>query len=458
MMRVVTGRVHEQNNDVAIARLHPHPQEQLNFQDIRNLPEDFLHVHMGIPTLSIQPCPHGQAYVRLSHLFHRDQLVQSGPHHFGNGHISFIPPNRAWNNRTVVFTHEVWLMLIGLNLDLWNDHLVDKAISQFGKLIVWEKDHNRMATILVKSRVSSLDTIPWFFNFTEGADPESDCWTAQCEVLLTRMLGAQPQDEDFPPDDPDDVNPNAFDFFGFGQPRQGPPNPPDGPLDNFGVNMANQQVVGWAPQPQQGNDLAQQQQIMQVVHGDNLGPQFIPPPVQQAFDQQDEAPPLIPLQQVPDEEIIINPEAHDAQLQQQDPQQLQEEQILAMDELTDSDSDAEVQPVVLPIPPVEIVPFLDFNNLQPLMPLELQLEDLMGFDDLDANGDNNVNQGPEHPHQNIHIGLVQIVQTPVDPIFGNLSPLGSLSALDTATETADWTKASFGPTPDAIRYWVKFFS
>jgi len=30
------------------------------------------------------------------------------------------------------------------------------------------------------------------------------------------MLGAQPQDEDFPPDDPDDVNPNNFEYFGFG--------------------------------------------------------------------------------------------------------------------------------------------------------------------------------------------------------------------------------------------------
>lgn len=73
---------------------------------------------MGFPTLTIQPCPHGQAYVRFAHLFHRDLLIQNGPHQFGNVHISFIPHNRAWNNITTIFTHEVWLMLIGLNLDL----------------------------------------------------------------------------------------------------------------------------------------------------------------------------------------------------------------------------------------------------------------------------------------------------------------------------------------------------
>ena len=31
------------------------------------------------------------------------------------------------------------------------------------------------------------------------------------------MLGAVPQDEDFPPDDPNEVDPNNFEFFGFGQ-------------------------------------------------------------------------------------------------------------------------------------------------------------------------------------------------------------------------------------------------
>jgi hypothetical protein len=56
-----------------------------------------------------------------------------------------------------------------------------------------------LATVLVKARVSGLDAIPWFFNFTEGSDLESNCWTAQCEILLTRLPGAQAQDEDFPP-------------------------------------------------------------------------------------------------------------------------------------------------------------------------------------------------------------------------------------------------------------------
>lgn len=44
MMRVVTGRVQEQNNDVAIAYLNPLPQQHMNFDDIRGTLENFLQV------------------------------------------------------------------------------------------------------------------------------------------------------------------------------------------------------------------------------------------------------------------------------------------------------------------------------------------------------------------------------------------------------------------------------
>lgn len=80
-----------------------------------------------------------------------------------------------------------------------------------------------------------------------------------------------------------------------------------------------------------------------------------------------------------------------------------------MDELTDTDSDVKVQHVALPIPLVKIVPFPDFNNLQPMMPHQIQVEDLFGFDGNEDNVNNN-NQEPKHLHQNIQIGLVQIVQ------------------------------------------------
>ena len=74
-----------------------------------------------------------------------------------------------------------------------------------------------------------------------------------------------------------------------------------------------------------------------------------------------------------------------------------EEQVLAMDD--DTDTDSEVFPQAqLPVPLVEIVPFLDFNNLQPLMPKEIQVGDLMGW----INDQGNVF---EH-NEDIQLGMV----------------------------------------------------
>lgn len=154
--RVVTGPIHERNNDVTIAMLHPMPQHHVDFADIREILIAFLNAN-DIPYQTIQSCPFGQAYIRFNYLHHRDFLVAGGPFPFGNGTISFIPHNRAWNNRTSFMTHEVWLMLIGLNLDLWDNILVDKAISEFGRLIAWEEDENHMSRVLVRARVFSLD-------------------------------------------------------------------------------------------------------------------------------------------------------------------------------------------------------------------------------------------------------------------------------------------------------------
>lgn len=138
-------------------------------------------------------------------------------------------------------------MMPGLNIDIWSYSLVDKAVSQFGKLMVWEEDHDNMARALVKVRVTCLHDIPWFFRFSEGESPESGSWTVQCEIISTTMLGAQPQDEDFPPDDLEDIDPNHFEFFGYGQPGQGPQPPPDGPPAHnlFLEHQGNQDWPQW---------------------------------------------------------------------------------------------------------------------------------------------------------------------------------------------------------------------
>jgi hypothetical protein len=55
-------------------------------------------------------------------------------------------------------------MLLGLNLDLWSEPLLDKAVSSFGRLLIWQEDMFHMSRAVVRVRVSNLEDIPWFLS------------------------------------------------------------------------------------------------------------------------------------------------------------------------------------------------------------------------------------------------------------------------------------------------------
>ena len=49
--------------------------------------------------------------------------------------------------------YDVWLMILGFNIDYWEHKDIEKAISEFGKLLIWEEDPSNFARIIVKGRV-----------------------------------------------------------------------------------------------------------------------------------------------------------------------------------------------------------------------------------------------------------------------------------------------------------------
>lgn len=70
-------------------------------------------------------------------MFHdRDFLIQKSPHKYGKYRISFKPHNKGWNNKNTTMNYEVWLILLGFNLDFWEQHDIERAIAEFGKLIL----------------------------------------------------------------------------------------------------------------------------------------------------------------------------------------------------------------------------------------------------------------------------------------------------------------------------------
>lgn len=42
------------------------------------------------------------------------------------------------------------LMMLGLDLDLWTRPLVEKDVSSFDQLLIWEEDHYFMSRAIVK--------------------------------------------------------------------------------------------------------------------------------------------------------------------------------------------------------------------------------------------------------------------------------------------------------------------
>jgi hypothetical protein len=50
--------------------------------------------------------------------------------------------------------------MVGLDIDLWTREVVEKVVSSFGLLMIWEEDHYNQARAVVKVRVSGLDEIP----------------------------------------------------------------------------------------------------------------------------------------------------------------------------------------------------------------------------------------------------------------------------------------------------------
>lgn len=405
---------------------------------------------MSVGFRFIQPCPFGQAYVRFNFFHDRDRLIHSSPHQSDDVSISYVEHDKCWNHKRVTMNHEVWLMFLGYNVDHWTTRMVDKALYDWGSLITWEKDHNFVARILVKAKVVSLHEIPWFIYCSENDDFEGDTWVVQCEVLQTSLLGAQPVDEDDPPNDQDNLNPDVFDFFGYGQPGQGPvfgppPNPDIGP-----------QVDGWGLWPQPQNQHAQQEQ--QLMNQQILGNEGVLAdgalieqnvllqgevadfdlnvPMQEELGELDELPDLIPVPVPNQEEAPI------------------QEDIIEASSASSASSEANAPaPLDLNLEPVEVNVFIpmDEDGMQlQINPDEIPEDQLLGADQMDdpASDDSenpmNVDE-VQSTDQIMHLGFVEICSPNIDPVFEHMAPTGSSS------------KNSDLPA-DLYRFWAKYFA
>jgi hypothetical protein len=354
-------------------------------------------------------------------------LIQNSPHAFGDVFISFTEHDRGRNHHAVTLNHEVWLMLLGTNVDFWSDAHIHKIILDHDQVIAWEEDHNNLARVLVKARVVNLEDIPWFIVSTEGPGFEGDSLTIQTEIIQSRMLGVNAADEDVPPG-PDDLQPEFFDFFGFGQPHLEPVPVNEPNEQNMEVQQDAQGVWGlWPEQPANQNE----QQGLNVHQ-------------EVAFDLNE--PGEAPLE---DPGLVENVPGH---VDDPWPQHLIDEDVIVASSDSEGHNEEAAQIPILPDlnDQVEVfIPMDDDGQTLQFIPDEIPEEDLVP----DINGLDNVVQDiavQEQPHSlgapdAMHLGFVSWPDDLGDPVF--IDRLQQQLHSDV-----------FKQNPDAIHLWARFLA
>lgn len=125
------------NEDLAIATFDPLPGNVLNFNVVRNIIREFL-AQRRVQHRAVLPCHLGQAYVRFTHAYDRDNMVRNGPMQFWNIQITFVKHNEGRNWR-VQFNDDCWMMLLGFPENYKSERHIQNAINDFGRVILWEE-------------------------------------------------------------------------------------------------------------------------------------------------------------------------------------------------------------------------------------------------------------------------------------------------------------------------------
>jgi hypothetical protein len=238
-----------------------------------------------------------------------------------------------------------------------------------------------------------LEEIPWFIVSTEGPGFNGCSWNIQVEIIQAHMLGGLGPDEDIPPG-PDDLQPEFFDFFGFGQPGHGPALHLQ-PQHQQPKPAQDLQDGGWGLWPQGPGDQAHQD--AEIV-------QAIPATQPLNFDLNQ------PLEQVDDDLGVVENIPGLFQPPQQPAEPMDEDIIVAS---SDSEGGAENVPIQMAVEQQEVNVFIPMDNGAPLqlIPDEIQEHELMDASDFNVavvdQMENNIEQ----------LGFVELLQPAHDPVY-----------------------------------------
>ena len=74
--------------------------------------------------------------------------------------LLFLPHDEGLNMRMPAFEYEVWVVFLAFPMDYQTEHYIHKAISNFGKLLVWPRPGHNKARVLVKCHIKDVAEVP----------------------------------------------------------------------------------------------------------------------------------------------------------------------------------------------------------------------------------------------------------------------------------------------------------
>jgi hypothetical protein len=149
--------LHEEYALVFINPQVPDHQRQYFLEEIcRVLREDY---NYEVSNPEIYPCCVG--LIAFEDAVIRDRMVRDSPHALDEDYtFSLVKHDEGPNMRQPVFEYEAWVMMLSFPLDYQTDHYVNKAVSLFGKLLIWHRPRVKKSRVLVKVFINEVALVP----------------------------------------------------------------------------------------------------------------------------------------------------------------------------------------------------------------------------------------------------------------------------------------------------------
>ena len=115
-----------------------------------------------------------------------DHLIATSPHTLGETHtFSIMRHDAGPNMRTPAIEREAWVLLLGFPLDYQTEHYIIKAVSCFGRLILWHRPGFKKSRVLVRVLINEVALCPFSLVIKRFTDISGlgKSWTVPVYIL-----------------------------------------------------------------------------------------------------------------------------------------------------------------------------------------------------------------------------------------------------------------------------------